>query len=125
MSPTEGRPVGFGLIGTGMAGGFSARELEFVEGGFLAAVCSRDPEGVRAFAAEYGNPRAYTGYRDLIADPEVEVVVVTTPTGLHAEMALAAADAGRHVLVEKPLKRRSRPASGWWSTAGSGGYGSG
>ena len=41
----ERRPVGFGLIGTGMAGGFSARELAFVEGGFLAAVCSRDPEG--------------------------------------------------------------------------------
>ena len=75
------KPVGFGLIGTGMAGGFSARELEFVEGGFLAAVCSRDPEGVRGFAAEYGNPRATTDYRDLIADPEVEVVVITSPTG--------------------------------------------
>ena len=104
MSPKERRPVGFGLIGTGMAGGFSARELEFVEGGFLGAVCSRDPEGVRAFAAEYGNPRAYTDYRDLIADPEVEVVIITSPTGLHAEMTLAAADAGKHVLVEKPLE---------------------
>ena len=100
----ERRPVGFGLIGTGMAGGFNARELAFVEGGFLAAVASRDPERVRAFAAEHGNPRAYTDYRELIADPEVEVVCLTTPTGLHAEMTLAAADAGRHVLVEKPLE---------------------
>ncbi|MDE2970874.1 MAG: Gfo/Idh/MocA family oxidoreductase [Acidobacteriota bacterium] len=100
----ERRPVGFGLIGTGMAGGFSARELAFVEGGFLAAVCSRDPERLRAFAAGYGNPRAHTDYRELIADPEVEVVIVTSPTGLHAEMTLAAADAGRHVLVEKPLE---------------------
>ena len=100
----ERKPVGFGLIGTGMAGGFSARELEFVEGGFLAAVCSRDPEGVRAFAAEHGNPRAHTDYRELIADPEVDVVIITSPTGLHAEMTLAAADAGKHVLVEKPLE---------------------
>ena len=55
-NPVQRRPVGFGLIGTGMAGGFSARELEFVEGGFLAAVCSRDPDRVRAFAAEHGEP---------------------------------------------------------------------
>ena len=102
--PVPSRPVGFGLIGTGMAGGFNARELAFVEGGFLAAVCSRDSARVRAFAADHGNPRAYTDYRDLIADPEVEVVVVTSPTGLHAAMAEVAADAGRHVLVEKPLE---------------------
>ena len=59
---------------------------------------------MRAFAAEHGNPRAHTDYRELIADPEVEVVIITSPTGLHAEMTLAAADAGRHVLVEKPLE---------------------
>ena len=46
-----------------MAGGFSARELAFVEGGFLAAVCSRDPERLRAFAAEHGTraPTRTTG----------------------------------------------------------------
>ena len=87
-----------------MAGGFSARELRFVEGGFLAAVCSRDWNRARAFAAEHGNPRVYTDYRELIADPEVEVVGVLAPTGLHAEMTVAAAAAGKHVLVEKPLE---------------------
>lgn len=87
-----------------MAGGFSARELHFVEGGFLAAVCSRDRRRARAFAEEHGSPRFYTDYRELIADSTVEVVGVLSPTGLHAEMTLAAAAAGKHVLVEKPLE---------------------
>lgn len=98
------RPLGFGLIGTGMAGGCNARELAEVEDARLAAVCSRDPERARAFAAEHGAPRWYTDYERLVADPEVDVVCVLTPTGLHAEMTIAAAEAGKHVLVEKPLE---------------------
>lgn len=100
------RPLGFGLIGTGMAGGCNACELEKVEGARLVAVCSRDSERACAFAAEHGAPRWYTDYERLVADPEVEVVCVLTPTGLHAEMTIAAAEAGKHVLVEKPLEAR-------------------
>ena len=103
-SAAGGRPLGFGLIGTGMAGGCSACELEFVEGARLAAVCSRNPERARAFAEEHGAPRWYADYRELAADPEVDVVLVLAPTGLHAEMTVAAAEAGKHVLVEKPLE---------------------
>ncbi len=99
-----GKPVGFGLIGTGMSGGFVARELQHVEGGFLVAVCSRSRERVQAFAAEHGAPRWYTGVRELIADPQVDVVCVLTPTGLHGSMTVAAARAGKHVLVEKPIE---------------------
>lgn len=98
------RPLGFGLIGTGMAGGCNACELEFVEGARLAAVCSRDPARARAFAAEHGAVNWYTDYERLIADPEVDAVLVLTPTGLHAEMTIAAAEAGKHVLVEKPIE---------------------
>ena len=106
-------PVGFGLIGLGMSGGFVARELREVEGARLVAVCSRDAARTRAFAERHASagaaakpvaPRAYTDYHDLIRDPEVAVVCVLTPTGLHAEMAIAAAEAGRHALVEKPLE---------------------
>ncbi len=50
------RPLGFGLIGTGMAGGCNACELEQVEGARLVAVCSRDSERACAFAAEHGAP---------------------------------------------------------------------
>ncbi len=99
-----GKPIGFGLVGTGMAGGFSAGELRFVEGAFLAAVCSRNAGRARAFAEEHESPRWYTDYRQLIADPAVEVVCVLSPTGLHAEMTLAAARAGKHALVEKPIE---------------------
>ena len=98
------RPLGFGLIGTGMAGGCNACELEFVEGARLAAVCSRDPARARAFAEEHGSANWYTDYERLVADPEVDAVLVLTPTGLHAEMTIAAAEAGKHVLVEKPIE---------------------
>ena len=87
-----------------MSGGFVARELGFVKGGFLAAVCSRDRERVRAFAGEHGCRRWYTAAEDLIADPAVEVVCVLVPTGLHGRMTEAAAAAGKHVLVEKPIE---------------------
>ncbi len=98
------KPVGFGLIGTGMAGGFHADELRHVPNGFLAAVCSRNAENARRFAEAHGAARWHTDYRALLDDPAVEVAAVLSPTGLHAEMALAAAERGKHVLVEKPLE---------------------
>lgn len=104
------RPVGFGLIGIGMSGGFVASELRFVEEAPLVSVCSRDPDRARAFAEEHGARRWTTDYRQLVEDPEVEVVAVLAPTGLHAEMTIAAAEAGRHALVEKPLEANLRAA---------------
>ncbi len=96
--------LGFGLIGTGMAGLTHAREMRFVEGAELVAVCSRDPEKVSEFAKEYGVPRWYTDYRDMLNDDGVDVVCVLAPTGLHAEITIAASNAGKHVIVEKPLE---------------------
>ncbi len=98
------RTVGFGLIGTGMSGGFVASELRFVEGAALVSVCSRNPERAQAFAERHGARRWTTDYRELVRDPEVEVICVLAPTGLHAEMTIAAAEAGKHALVEKPLE---------------------
>ena len=96
--------IGFGLVGTGMAGIFHAKELRHVRGGRLMAVCSRDERRLRSFADEYRVPRWYTDYRRLIEDPDVDVVCVLVPTGNHAEVTIAASNAGKHVLVEKPLE---------------------
>ncbi len=98
------RTIGFGLIGTGMSGGFVASELRFVEGAALVSVCSRNPERAQAFAERHGARRWTTDALELVRDPEVEVVCVLAPTGLHAEMTIAAAEAGKHTLVEKPLE---------------------
>jgi len=95
--------VGFGLVGTGMAGLIHARELPHVPDARLVAVCSRRKDKVQAFAEEFGAERWYTDYHDLIADKEVDVVNVLLPTGEHRDVTVEAARAGKHVLVEKPL----------------------
>lgn len=96
--------IGFGLVGTGMSGGFMAQELDFVDGGELVAVCSRNESNVREFARTHGARHWFTDYRRLVEHDEVDVVVVSVPTGLHAEVTIAASNAGKHALVEKPLE---------------------
>jgi UDP-N-acetyl-2-amino-2-deoxyglucuronate dehydrogenase len=96
--------IGFALVGTGMAGQTHARELAFVDDAELVAVCSRSEDRVRHFAQEFGAPFWCTDYRELFKNPEVDVVNVLVPTGQHAEVTIAASNAGRHVLVEKPLE---------------------
>ena len=96
--------IGFGLVGTGMAGAIHAREMAYVNGGELVAACSRDLNKLQHFATEFRVPRTYTDHKALIADDSVDVVVVLVPTGLHMEVAIAASEAGKHVIIEKPLE---------------------
>ena len=92
----------WGILATGHIARTFARDL--VDAGFtLAAVGSRAPGAAEAFAAEFGIPRAHGSYEQLVADPEVDVIYVATPHPLHAENALLAIDAGKHVLIEKPF----------------------
>ena len=63
----------------------------------------RDPASVKEAAARYGWAGAATDWRDVVARPDVDVVDVCTPGQTHAEIAIAALEAGKHVLVEKPL----------------------
>jgi predicted dehydrogenase len=96
-------PLRWGLIGTGrIARAFAAAVLETETAG-LAAVGSRTLETAAAFAREFGNCRAHGSYAALLADPDVEAVYISTPHPMHAEWAIAAARAGKHVLCEKPL----------------------
>lgn len=79
--------------------------------GRLLALASRSRETARAWAAEFGVPRAYGSYDELVADPEIDAVYVPLPNELHREWVLAAADAGKHVLCEKPLALDTREAA--------------
>lgn len=93
---------GLGLIGTGWA----ARTLHM--GGYRdlldpAVVCGRDAAKTAAFQKEFGFARAVTDYRELLADPAVEVVAVCAPASGRREMLLAAARAGKQIFTEKPL----------------------
>jgi predicted dehydrogenase len=71
--------------------------------GTLAAIGSRDLERARAWAEEFAIPKAYGGYEEVLADAEIDAVYVPLPNELHKRWVEAAADAGKHILCEKPL----------------------
>ncbi len=97
--------LGWGIIGPGrFAGDAVAPAINALENdGHLVAAVSRDRGRAEAFVKRHGAKRAYTDYQNLLSDGEVDVVYISTPNALHAEQAVAAACAGKHVLCEKPL----------------------
>ena len=74
------------------------------------ALASRDPATAQAWAEEFGVPRAYASYQQVLDDPEVDAVYIPLPNELHQPWVTAAADAGKHVLCEKPLALDAREA---------------
>ncbi len=94
---------GFGIVGCGMISTFHARAIGDVRGAKLAACFDTRAESAEKFAAEHGC-RAYSDLQAMLADPQVSIVTVATPSGAHQEPAVAAARAGKHVIVEKPLE---------------------
>ena len=69
----------------------------------LLAIASRSRETAERYAREWGIPRTYGEYQDMLADPDIDVVYISLPNHLHAEWAVRCAEAGKHVLCEKPL----------------------
>ncbi len=69
----------------------------------VRALASRNPEKGAELCEQFGIPRLYTSYEDLLADPEIDAVYLPLPNHLHAQWAIAAMEAGKHVLCEKPL----------------------
>ena len=95
--------IGLGVIGMGRHGSRYVKHLlEGVPGCHLAAVSRRDEAAGRAFAERHGVP-FLADWRELVTRPEVEAVVAVTPPGLNREICLAAARAGKPMLIEKPL----------------------
>jgi predicted dehydrogenase/aryl-alcohol dehydrogenase-like predicted oxidoreductase len=95
--------LAWGIIGTGNIAGAFARGLAHSKTGKLVAVGSRRRESAEAFADKFNVPRRHASYEDLLADPEVQAVYVAVPHPFHPEWAIKAAEAGKHVLCEKPL----------------------
>ncbi|MET4098613.1 putative dehydrogenase [Agrococcus sp. UYP10] len=91
---------GWGILAPGGIAGAFARDLA-VGGHRLVAVGSRDQGRAQAFATTHGAATAHGSYEALVADPDVDIVYVASPHGLHREHALLAIEAGKHVLVEK------------------------
>lgn len=73
----------------------------------VSAIGSRDIKKARKMASQFGAPHAYGSYEDLLASDEIDAVYIPLPTSQHVEWAVKAADAGKHVLCEKPIALKS------------------
>ena len=96
------RKVKTALVGCGKVGHLHAAALAALPESEFVAVCGRTPEKANAFAEKY-RVAAFTDVREMLAKSEAEAVCICTPHPQHAASTIAAAEAGAHVLVEKPL----------------------
>ncbi|WP_299447771.1 Gfo/Idh/MocA family protein [uncultured Phycicoccus sp.] len=96
--------VRIGLIGTSdWADGFHLPAVASHESGGVVAICGRDRQRAEALAEKHGVPGVYTDYRAMIDQAPLDAVIVATPEDLHHPMTMAALEAGKHVLCEKPM----------------------
>jgi predicted dehydrogenase len=93
-----------GIVGLGWAAGAHIETFKDVQGARVTAVCSRRPHDPAELETRYGVPlQAYADYDRMLADETIDIVDICSPPWLHAKQAIAAARAGKHVLVEKPI----------------------
>jgi predicted dehydrogenase len=96
------REFKFGLIGCGRIAPNHARNIVELENAELKAVCDVIPEKAEKFHKNYGAD-VCTDYRRLLEHPDIDIVAIATPSGIHAQIGIEAAEAGKHVIVEKPM----------------------
>ncbi|WP_282947349.1 Gfo/Idh/MocA family protein [Cellulomonas endometrii] len=108
--PRTAPPIRWGILGAGGIAGAFADAVRSSTRAQLVAVGSRDHVRAERFATAHGIPTTHLGYRDLVEDPQVDVVYVATPHSEHREHALLAIAAGKHVLVEKAFTRNAGEA---------------
>ena len=108
------QPLRIGLVGYGFMGRTHSNAFARVNQFFdlpyhpvLQAVCARDAAKVAAFAEQWGYASRETDWRKLVARPDIDLIDIASPNDTHAEIAIAAAEAGRMVLCEKPLGRNA------------------
>jgi UDP-N-acetyl-2-amino-2-deoxyglucuronate dehydrogenase len=103
---TQPNSLGCAIVGCGMIARFHVRALADVPGARLVALVTRNPASAQKLLDDTDSPPVpvFTNLAEALDRPDVQVVIVTTPSGAHLESAVAAANAGRHVVVEKPLE---------------------
>ena len=103
VSTSQSNVMKFGIIGAGMIGHFHAKAITAMTGGTLHSVFDLRQEAADKLAHEY-RAKAFTNIAEFLAEPELEIVTVGTPSGAHLDPTLAALKAGKHAIVEKPLE---------------------
>jgi len=107
MSEQAGRTMRLCFLGCGRAAESHSRTARAFRPHVECSYASRSVDKARAFADRYGGARAFDGYRRAVESPDIDAVAVVTPPSLHLEWTLAALDAGKDVLLEKPPVLRS------------------
>jgi len=95
------KELGFGILGAGLVAPFHAKSIQGATGGKLVAICDIDAARLKKLTDQFGC-KGYASYDEMLADPEIDVINVTTPNHLHHAAVIAAAKAGKHVITEKP-----------------------
>jgi predicted dehydrogenase len=96
-------PMRFGILGSGTIARFHAMAIQAMDGGELHSIYGRNPETADALGREFGC-RVFHDLDAFLADPDLEIVTVATPSGIHLDPTLASLNAGKHVICEKPLE---------------------
>ncbi len=99
----ETKRFGFGIIGCGNIGPSHANAINAVADAQLIAVTDIIEDKAKSFAEKFNVKCWYTDYQEMLKRDDIDVVCICTPSGMHSEMAVAAADAKKHILCEKPL----------------------
>lgn len=97
-----GRTLGFGIVGCGYISKLHAQAIKSIDGARLAAISSSNREKASAFAAQFGCDY-YLDYNEMLKRDDIDVISICTPNGTHRDLGVAAAKAGKHVIVEKPI----------------------
>ncbi|TWU02395.1 Gfo/Idh/MocA family protein [Stieleria varia] len=95
--------IGIGIVGCGMISNFHAKAIADAQGAHLVGCTARRGDAAKEFAEKY-NCAAFDSLDDMLASSDVQAVSICTPSGAHLDPAVAAAKAGKHVIVEKPLE---------------------
>lgn len=96
-------PVSMAVVGCGYWGPNLARNIASNEQTHLEAICDANEQQLSKLARIYSGAKTYTSFEELLEDPTIEAVAIATPVRTHATLACAAMEAGKHVLVEKPM----------------------
>jgi predicted dehydrogenase len=100
----ENRKIKFGIVGCGAIGPTHAGALRQMHDVELVAVADLKPDRAQAVADKFSVPKIYHDQQQLLNDPDIDVVCLCTPSGMHGDGAIAAMQAGKHVIVEKPME---------------------
>ena len=116
---SEKNPLNIGLVGYGFMGRTHSNGYKRVHDFFpdlahrpvLTAICARNEERRTAFAEQWGFESTESDWRELVKRDDIDAIDICTPNDSHAEIAIAAAEAGKMVLCEKPLARTAEESA--------------